>query len=210
MNKIRPKSAVDSIRLNVLYIGRACDFFELLCFRAPHQMCFKPQQKPSSCLPRHAVGAKRLADLSHNEAFIARSRRTPAMLVRRCYSELFGHKDKSHNPLSGRCPGFSTTQAENSIPPRGSRLMVTGSSSRARSSSSITMWPESSKQHLRTSIAGVLRLRAINASLCDRSARRSAQDDDFVGRVGNIWCVRKSHRLSGRRLCGRSEEIRTR
>ena len=39
------------------------------------------------------------------------------MIVRRCDSELFGHKDKSHNPLSESCPGFSTTQAENSIPP---------------------------------------------------------------------------------------------
>ena len=76
-----------------------------------------PPSPLSSCLPRRAAGAKRLADLSHKEAFIARSRRTSAMLVRRCYSELFGHKDKSHNPLSGSCPRFSTTQAENSIPP---------------------------------------------------------------------------------------------
>jgi hypothetical protein len=42
-------------------------------------------------------------------------------------------------------------------------------------------WPESLEEHPPTSIAGVLRLRAINPSLCDGSARRFAQDDDFVG-----------------------------
>jgi hypothetical protein len=31
-------------------------------------------------------------------------------------------------------------------------------------------------------VAGVLRLRAISRPLCDSSARRFAQDDDFVGR----------------------------
>src|SRR6266700_3000693 len=41
--------------------------------------------------------------------------------------------------------------------------------------------PESSQEHLPTSIAGVLRLRAIKPSVCERSARRFAQDDDFVG-----------------------------
>jgi hypothetical protein len=33
---------------------------------------------------------------------------------------------------------------------------------------------------LPTSIAGVLRLRAIKPSVCDRSAKRFAQDDGFV------------------------------
>ena len=42
------------------------------------------------------------------------------------------------------------------------------------------LWPESSEEHLPTSIAGVLRLRAINPPLCDRSARRFAQDDAFL------------------------------
>jgi hypothetical protein len=37
------------------------------------------------------------------------------------------------------------------------------------------------EEHLPTSIAGVLRLRAISRPLCDRSARRFAQDDGFVG-----------------------------
>jgi hypothetical protein len=41
--------------------------------------------------------------------------------------------------------------------------------------------PESSQEHLPTSIAGVLRLRAIKPSFCDRSAKRFAQDDGFVG-----------------------------
>jgi hypothetical protein len=41
--------------------------------------------------------------------------------------------------------------------------------------------PESFQEHLPTSIAGVLRLRAIKPSVCDRSAKRFAQDDGFVG-----------------------------
>ena len=43
---------------------------------------------------------------------------------------------------------------------------------------------ESSQEHLPTSIAGVLRLRAIKLSVCDRSAKRFAQDDGFVGELG--------------------------
>ena len=67
----------------------------------------------------------------------------------------------------------------------------------------LCLWAESLEEHLPTSIAGVLRLRALNPSLCDGSARRFAQDDDFV-----VWSRtslgvrkerkdRKSHRLSG-------------
>ena len=41
--------------------------------------------------------------------------------------------------------------------------------------------PESSQEHLPTRIAGVLRLRAIKPSIYDRSAKRFAQDDGFVG-----------------------------
>jgi hypothetical protein len=41
------------------------------------------------------------------------------------------------------------------------------------------LWPESSEEHPPTSIAGVLRLRAISSPSCDRSARRFAQDDGF-------------------------------
>src|SRR5580704_9288106 len=44
-----------------------------------------------------------------------------------------------------------------------------------------SLWLESWEEHLPTSIAGVLRLRAISRPLCDRSARRFAQDDGFVG-----------------------------
>ncbi len=43
-----------------------------------------------------------------------------------------------------------------------------------------SLWPESSEEHLPTSIAGVLRLRAINPLLCERPARRFAQDDAFL------------------------------
>jgi hypothetical protein len=65
--------------------------------------------------------------------------------------------------------------------------------------------PESSQEHLPTSIAGVLRLRAIKPSVCDRSAKRFAQDDDVVRGLKYSWLDmqetrkdRKSHRLSGR------------
>ena len=61
----------------------------VICTPKPNLL--NPSTKPSSCLPRRAVGAKRPADLSHNEGLTARSRRTPAILVGRCYSELSGH-----------------------------------------------------------------------------------------------------------------------
>jgi hypothetical protein len=48
-------------------------------------------------------------------------------------------------------------------------------------SSGVVLRPESSQEHLPTSIAGVLRLRAIKPSVCDRSAKRFAQDDGFFG-----------------------------
>ena len=54
------------------------------------------------------------------------------------------------------------------------------------------------------STLGVLRLRAIKPSVCDRSAKRFAQDDGFVGGLKYSWLDmqkipkdRKSHRLSG-------------
>jgi hypothetical protein len=47
--------------------------------------------------------------------------------------------------------------------------------------------PESSQEHLPTSIAGVLRLRATSAVSPDQSMRRSAQDDDFVGGLEYNW-----------------------
>src|ERR1700685_3246784 len=40
--------------------------------------------------------------------------------------------------------------------------------------------PESSQEHLPTSIARVLRLRAIKPSVCEKSAKRFAQDDGFM------------------------------
>src|ERR1700733_1495195 len=42
-------------------------------------------------------------------------------------------------------------------------------------------WPEGPEEHRPTSILGVLRLRARDPLLSDRSARRFAQDDDSVG-----------------------------
>src|SRR5258707_390362 len=42
-------------------------------------------------------GAKRLADLSPNRGFTARSRRTPRMPVGRCSSQLSGHQNDERN-----------------------------------------------------------------------------------------------------------------
>jgi hypothetical protein len=50
-------------------------------FCADDPMFLIPTTESSSCLPRLAVGAKRLADLSLNTALTARSRRTPAMPI---------------------------------------------------------------------------------------------------------------------------------
>jgi hypothetical protein len=47
--------------------------------------------------------------------------------------------------------------------------------------------PESSQELLPTSIAGVLRLRAIKPSVCDSSAKRFAQDDGFVAGLKYSW-----------------------
>ena len=58
------------------------------------------------------------------------------------------------------------------------------------------MRPESSQEHLPTSIAGVLRLRAIKPSVCDRSAKRFAQDDGFVGGLETAdWICRKHEKI---------------
>jgi hypothetical protein len=63
--------------------------------------------------------------------------------------------------------------------------------------------PESSQEHLPTSIAGVLRLRAIKPSVCDRSAKRFAQDDGFVGGLKYSWLdmqkTRKIEKVTGSR-----------
>src|ERR1700691_3563011 len=48
-------------------------------------------------------------------------------------------------------------------------------------------WLESCEEHRLTSIVGVLRLRAINSLLSDRSARRFAQDDGLVGVLKTVW-----------------------
>jgi hypothetical protein len=49
--------------------------------------------------------------------------------------------------------------------------------------------PESCQEHLLTSIAEVLRLRALKLSVCDRSAQRFAQDDGFVGGLKYKWWI---------------------
>src|ERR1700689_4336645 len=68
-------------------------------------------------------------------------------------------------------------------------------------------WLESCEEHRLTSIVGVLRLRAINPLLSDRSARRFAQDDGLVGVLKQQSVGRdknaenqKSHKLSVKRF----------
>jgi hypothetical protein len=56
--------------------------------------------------------------------------------------------------------------------------------------------PESSQKHLPTSIAEVLRLRAITTSVCDISAKRFAQDDGFVAGLKYGWLhMQKHHKI---------------
>ena len=67
-------------------IPRACDFFDLFAFFAPDQMFFQSPQKR-----RHPErSASQIYRIT--EAFMARSRRTPAMLVGRCSSQLSSHR----------------------------------------------------------------------------------------------------------------------
>ncbi len=198
------------------------------CFLHPTRCCLVPSRKASSCLPRRAVGAKRLADLSHHRGFMARSRRTPAMLVRR---QLFGafrpqttrgiekaidsERSRPVPPAPacrGACRGgicssadpswrcFSTKRSLACGPTQGDEKRL-GPATTLHGTIALSfvipggcdffnfpdsLWPESSEEHLPASIAGVLRLRAINPLLCDRSAgrfaptaRRGRQDDAF-------------------------------
>src|SRR5271170_7493070 len=67
-------------------IPRACDFFDLFAFFAPDQMFFSPP--PKRRYPERS--ASQIYRIT--EGFMARSRRTPAMLVGRCSSQLSGHR----------------------------------------------------------------------------------------------------------------------
>jgi hypothetical protein len=60
--------------------------------------------------------------------------------------------------------------------------------------------PESSQEHLPGSIAGVLRLRAIRPLLCDRSAKRFAQDDGFVRGLEYSWLDMQTNAIDTTRL----------
>ena len=61
----------------------------LVVFGTPGQTFLTPQQRPSSCLPRLAVGAKRLATLPFNRGLTARSRRTSRILNQRMLCRAF-------------------------------------------------------------------------------------------------------------------------
>jgi hypothetical protein len=56
-------------------------------------------------------------------------------------------------------------------------------------------WPEASSGIGKISILGVLRLRALEPFVCDRSAERFAQDDGFVWSLKYNWL--DIHRTSG-------------
>jgi len=78
--------------------------------------------------------------------------------------------------------------------------------------SSLQFVTESSREHLPTRIAEVLRLRAMSPSVWNRSARRCAQDDGFVEEVEHICLVcdnterpKKSQALS-RQAGGRQDD----
>jgi hypothetical protein len=80
-------------------ILRACDFFDLSCL--PHIQLAVLQAPQQSRHPERS--ASQICRIT--KGFMARSRRTPAMLVGRCSSELSGHKLqgklKKSQPLSG-------------------------------------------------------------------------------------------------------------
>ena len=83
---VRPSGASHAPGSHKLVILRPVTFRTNRIFSALHKTVILPA--------RRAVGAKRLADLSHNEGLTARSRRTSATLVRRCYSGLSGQKHR--------------------------------------------------------------------------------------------------------------------
>src|SRR6202020_2197075 len=79
------RGVVASLRVrNGPVISRLSHRATFSCFLHIQPAVFQVPTKPSSCLPRRAVGAKCFADLSQTEGFIARSRRTSAVLVGRC------------------------------------------------------------------------------------------------------------------------------
>jgi hypothetical protein len=95
-------STVRSSDLDEFVISRACDFFDFGVLTQPTLVFFKSHKNLSSW-------GKRLADLLLNRGFMARSRRTPRMLVSRCSSELFGHKTirtKKVTTSDRSVPGF--------------------------------------------------------------------------------------------------------
>jgi len=102
-----------------------------------------------------------------NRARLARSRRTPKMLT---LTMPFAPFQPPKPALGGSATVFA----------RGPRTR-TGSILRCPAARSTDLGMESSQEHLPTSIAEVLRLRAIKPSVCNRAAKRFAQDDDFVG-----------------------------
>jgi hypothetical protein len=56
----------------------------------------------------------------------------------------------------------------------------------------------SSQEHLPTSIAGVLRLRAIKTSACDKSAKRFAQMTALLGGLKYSWLDMQKTRKDGK------------
>jgi hypothetical protein len=90
--------------------------------------------------------------------------------------------DVPEDELCGAAPGRAL-----SVNPQYHSLLIEGLSSIPLMEPGDTVFWHSDvvhaveQEHLPTIIAGVLRLRAIKPSVCDRSAKRFAQDDGFVG-----------------------------
>jgi hypothetical protein len=80
-----------------------------------------------------------------------------------------------------RIPRFQERSAGLQIPPRHAGTGRLPSESVTFFIFRCSLRPESSQEHLPTSIAGVLRLRAVKPSVCDRYAKRFAQDDGLSG-----------------------------
>ena len=142
---------------------------------------------------------------------MARSRRTSAMLVNRCSSELSGHQNHERNQkvTTSRHDKGNEHSVERHFQEGSAELQIP----RLRSESvafSISLVvcgrkaPKSIRQQaspgfLRLRSGQALRLRAISSPSCDRSARRFAQDDGFEEGVEK-HLVRCAKRRRGPRL----------
>ena len=146
--------------LDKAVILRACDFFDLFVFSAYSTSCIQS--------PRQSRHPERSASqMDRVTQGLWRGVEGPRRcLIYRCRSELFNHRGRQCLSLEART---QRSTPDHSSAYR-SRVLLSGVGGRKAPSSMG-----------RLNAAEVLRLRATRAVSRDKSVRRSAQDDDFVG-----------------------------